>query len=148
MNKIFLITSLAICLIACKSTVKEAVTCTGIDWYKLGVTTAAQGKSVRTFNRYRDNCGDSLDKDAMPLYLEGYSKSIIQYCTFDNGYQLGNTGSENPNICPTELTEKFDKGFQKGLHDLTLLKDQLKNESERRHIEPETSKIQTSDQTH
>lgn len=147
MNKILLNASLAICLVACKSNVKEEVTCTGIDWYELGMTTATQGKSVRTFNRYRDNCGDNLDKNAMHLYLDGYSKGIIQYCTFENGYQLGNTSLENPNICPTELSEQFDKGFQKGLHDLTLLKNQLKNDSERRHIKSETSKVETSDQT-
>ena len=139
MLKIILTVFVAVSLVACKSNIKEEVACSNQDWHQLGVTTAKQGKSVRTFNKYRDNCGDTLDKNAMAQYLDGYSKAIIEYCTYDNGYNIGETGLSKPDICPTELTEKFEKGYSDGARYLAIVKDEMKKENEKQYTTPNTT---------
>lgn len=100
-------------LVGCGGNVKS-VTCTGIDWNDLGYTTATNGKSVRTFDAYRDQCGSNLEENAMDSYLEGYTKGVIEYCTFDNGHLLGSQNRAIGSSCPIEVRSIFEKGYAQG----------------------------------
>lgn len=104
-------------LVGCGGNVKS-VTCTGIDWNDLGYTTATKGKSVRTFDAYRDQCGNNLEEGAMDSYIEGYTKGVIEYCTYDNGYILGKQNKPIGASCPIEVRSLFEKGYAQGLREL------------------------------
>lgn len=104
---------LIVALMGCSS--YKQVACSGKDWYQLGFDTAATGKSVRTFDSYRDQCGSDLEDIAMDQYLDGYTKGIVGYCTYDNGYELGSTNRQVVVTCPHEIREEFEKGYHQGL---------------------------------
>ena len=125
-----LIASLCLILLAgCGGNVKP-VACTGIDWTDLGYTTATSGKSVRTFDAYRDQCGSNLEETAMDSYLEGYTKGVIEYCTYENGHLLGSQNKPIEGSCPIEVRSAFDNGYAQGLREFKEKLTDLRRESD------------------
>lgn len=114
MNRLISISLIAFFLSACGGNVKTDLVCSGQDWDKLGYETAMSGKSVRTFDRYREGCGSNLEKQAMNAYLDGFTRGVVEYCTFDNGHAIGLSGKPMPDACPLEARENFAKGFRLG----------------------------------
>lgn len=105
---------IAASLSGCAGSVKE-VSCAGLDWEDFGYQTGKKGKSVRTFDPYRDGCGENLEPGAMNQYLDGYTRGIIEFCTYENGYELGSENKALPDVCPTELKPAFAKGHSVGI---------------------------------
>lgn len=101
---------------SCGGRVKE-LTCTGNDWFDMGYKTATKGESIRFFNRYIDSCGQNLEKDSKEVYIAGYRKGIVEYCSYDKGFQLGSANIKVDTVCPYELRPDFDKGYKVGLLD-------------------------------
>lgn len=124
----------SICLVGllagCGGNVKK-ITCTGNDWADIGYTTATNGLHVRTFDKYRDQCGKNLEEGAMEHYLEGYTKGVLEYCTYENGYALGLKNQPNENSCPVEIRSNFKKGHHAGLSEFKYKMQQLTHESDK-----------------
>lgn len=114
MKMFFGIFLISVVLIGCGGNVKTDLVCSGQDWSKLGYETAMSGNSVRTFDRYRDDCGNKLEKQAMDAYLDGFTRGVLEYCTYENGYAIGLSGKPMPDACPLEARENFAKGFRLG----------------------------------
>ena len=107
--------ALIICLLlftACGS--NQHLACSGQDWKDLGFETAVTGKSVRTFDSYKDQCGSRLEANAMDLYLDGYTMGILGYCTYEKGYELGSSNRSVKPTCPLELRAEFNRGYNQG----------------------------------
>jgi hypothetical protein len=110
-------------LAGCGGNVKD-VTCAGKDWYALGYETAVQGNHVRTFDTYRNQCGESLEKGALDTYVSGYTKGIVEYCTYEKGYELGSQNKNIDQTCPPEVRSQFNRGYNVGLGEL---KDKMRD---------------------
>lgn len=126
MSKILIALLILTGLSACAGNTKQ-LTCTGQDWKTLGYNTAKEGKNIHTFDSYTESCGDKLDSTAKAAYIDGYTKGIIEFCTYDNGYQYGSNNLEDPNICPYEVRAVFVKGYKKGALDLSIKMRLMKN---------------------
>jgi hypothetical protein len=144
MTSILMVFLLTVLLSACGGNTKEEVGCTGKDWYTMGLSTAVEGKSVHSFDVYRDQCGDKLEGSAMKLYLDGYSKGIIGYCTYENGYELGVNSNDIHDVCPFEIREAYLNGYKRGARDLRESKHQWDRISD----EEELSKTRDDSATH
>lgn len=90
------------------------VACTGENWYQLGFDYAADGKSVRAFDQYRDHCGDSLEDNAMNEYLDGYAKGLVEHCTYQSGYERGFHNKKALDVCPVEMRAAYVDGYKRG----------------------------------
>lgn len=101
-------------LVGCNTTTSQVECDNSIDWLSLGSEVALAGKSVREFDKYKASCGDGLPSNAQALYLDGYTAGIQQYCSYENGFKLGEKGIPDPQICPLEIRAEFDKGFKLG----------------------------------
>jgi len=136
MFKYLLIGSLAL-LTACGGNVKE-VACTG-DWHDVGYQTALDGEHVRTFEKYKTSCGESLVAEAKDRYLDGYTKGVIEYCTYDNGYKLGKRNIKIESTCPYEISMDFRRGYKVGNIDFQNAKqlfEDSKNDAEKKlHVD-------------
>lgn len=86
------------------------------DWYQVGYQTALDGKSIRSFDEYQSRCDGKIDKIAKNSYIDGYTKGIMEYCTYDKGYDLGINNFEDPKTCPFELRSAFNDGYKRGLY--------------------------------
>jgi hypothetical protein len=116
MKRIITIAMLFCSLAACQLTTQEAQiqeSCSG-NWVDIGYEVALDGKPVRTFSKYEDICKESIYPNAKSEYLEGYTKGIVEYCTYESGFDLGESGQNNKKVCPHERRQDFDKGFLAG----------------------------------
>jgi hypothetical protein len=132
MYKIITVAMTICTLAACQSTTEKAqiqVSCSG-NWADVGYKVALDGKSVRTFTKYEESCKESISANAKPDYLDGYTKGIVEYCIYETGFNLGESGQLNKKICPHELRQDFDKGFLAGRRALVEKKDRVKKEAE------------------
>jgi len=122
---------LASLVTACQSTSSERSTdvstlCSNDNWNELGKKMALAGKSVRTFNTYKDECGDRLPATAKETYLTGFRVGLKEFCTYENGYKSAEQGKQNNKSCPLELRTAFDHGYKKGAKDLQDNKDEAR----------------------
>ena len=108
--------------------------CTNNIWKEQGYYDATHALSYKMMNVYKEKCGEAFDKHEMNLYQFGFFKGVKEFCTYENGFKLGNQNVKNPRSCPFELSEQFNKGFKAGkanyLRTQNLVREQ-KNQDER-----------------
>jgi hypothetical protein len=135
MYRLLILGALTVALTGCGGNVKQ-ISCAGNDWLQLGYDTAMAGKSVRSFDTYRKQCAENLEKEAMTIYLDGYTRGVMEYCTYDNGFVLGGQNKAIKNICPPELRTLFDRGYNVGLAELKTKMRDLDQITEERDRNP------------
>lgn len=123
MSKILIVLLLATGLSACVGKVKKELNCAEENWVTVGYNTAKAGKSIRSFDAYNEVCGTNLPAGAKEAYIDGYTKGIIEFCTYENGYFYGENNMEDPKICPYEVRRIFTKGYSQGQ---IVLKDKIR----------------------
>lgn len=126
MSKILIVLLLATGLSACAGQVKE-LNCAEENWVTVGYNTAKAGKSIRSFDTYAESCGTNLPAGAKEAYIDGYTKGIIEFCTYENGFKYGANNIEISEICPYEVRTAFVKGYKQGLLELNDKMRQMKN---------------------
>jgi len=129
MKKYIAMVILGSALSGCQSTTEAGMQaenlCTGSNWAEVGHKSAMSGLSVREFNKYQESC-QNLPEEGRSAYLEGYTAGIKEYCTYENGFKVGESGVKNPNVCPLESRENYNVGFNNGHLTLKDKKDQLR----------------------
>lgn len=93
---------------------RHKVACAGEDWHQMGYDFASKGESVRLFNKYRDQCGENLEDGAMSAYLDGYTKGVIEHCTYEKGYDRGYNNKQAFENCPVEMQALYAQGYKEG----------------------------------
>ena len=129
MKNAFIINALAVALSGCSSTVTKE-SCYK-NWDEFGEKTALSGQTVRKFNEYKEVCGDLAGEEAKSAYLDGWARGIVKYCTFDNGYKLGLSNTEDERVCPYELRSEFERGYVIGIREFEQTVQRLKRESDK-----------------
>lgn len=117
MKKALSIISLACLMSGCGGNVKQDLSCHDQDWSEFGSKTAMAGQSVRTIDEYKDSCGSAFTQEDLDEYLDSYSRALIDYCTYENGYEHGSNDKKNSNICPHEIEAKYVEGYSDGRRD-------------------------------
>lgn len=113
--------------------VNESLSCADKDWGKFGKEMAESGHEVRAIDQYRSGCAD-FSEDDLDAYLDGFSRGLITYCTYENGFERGKNNNNINNICPSEVQERYVKGYSEGQREYELRMekyDKLQEDSER-----------------
>jgi len=110
--------ALVACLSGCAGGVKD-VACSGQNWAGFGYKIGSEGKSVHEFDAHRSACGSNLEQGALKAYLDGYTRGIIEYCTYDNGYKVGSKNTPMSEFCPAEVRANYAKGYKVGKNEFT-----------------------------
>lgn len=113
MYRFILFTIPAVLLVSCAGNVKQ-ISCVDNDWNRIGYETATAGKSVRTFDTYSEQCLESPGDEAKKTYVDGFTRGIIEYCTYENGFELGLKDRSLADVCPMELRSAFNEGYKRG----------------------------------
>ena len=103
----------AVVLVGCGANVKK-IDCSGRDWAEFGYKMGTAGKSVHEVDKHRKDCGERLEQRALKAYLDGYTRGIIEYCTFENGYALASEKVPMSESCPVEVRGAYVKGYNVG----------------------------------
>lgn len=107
--------------------------CTVTDWQQLGQAEGARGVSPNRIAGHNEACAKfGLPVDA-PAWQTGWQTGIRQYCTFENGVELGRRGTRGSDHCPADLAADFRLGNDaaKRVNDARVQRDNAQRELER-----------------
>ncbi|KID57274.1 hypothetical protein JF50_08580 [Pseudoalteromonas luteoviolacea] len=131
-------------IVGCSSTkyTFDYANCGSQDWQALGHETALSGDNVRLFDTVKQTCGDTLNPNAQNQFVSGYSAGLIEYCTYETGYQHATEGSSQTDICPFDLQLDYQKGFAHGQRKRTEIDEYMARQKREvyRHKQNQISK--------
>lgn len=94
-------------------------TCRSTDWYEKGRQDGSTGLQPRTEN-YQTSCGEDFHSEAQALYMNGFHAGLTDYCSPENGFQIGQMGGALENHCPELMKDAFKQGYVKGVESRKL----------------------------
>ena len=107
-----LLTAGAISLSGCKTVSED--TCLAGNWEAVGFKDGANGKSSNRLSKIAEACtkyGTSVDNQS---YIAGYEAGLPKYCTFQRGFERGESGSSYNQVCSGELSAEYAPGYEEG----------------------------------
>lgn len=122
----------SILLDGCASISEDA--CLAGSWSDIGYKDGAKGKSRGKLADYAETCGKYGVTPDRTAYLTAYESGLDSYCTFDQGFSLGENGSEFNQVCSTRTVSGFAEGYDDGraLYEIRKEHRNLKSEIENR----------------
>jgi hypothetical protein len=103
------------CLFVGGCSTPSLLPCATTDWYELGRRHGATGSPESEGKVLKMSCNSEEEKqDALALYENGRSLGIAEYCTEENGFEMGRTGQKYLGVCPMVLEETFRVGYKRG----------------------------------
>jgi hypothetical protein len=87
--------------------------CKSANWEDYGNQEAMEGLQ-NSYTRWLGECHEYGIIPDEASYSKGYKKGITNFCTFQNGYLIGNDGKQLSTFCPIEAQETFTKGYIEG----------------------------------
>lgn len=88
--------------------------CMNTNWEQAGYADGAAGKLPRSLTQAVTDCAKYGITVNQKLYHQGWKSGIRQFCTFEQGYTIGNQGLPLPTVCPEGSQKKFAAGWAKG----------------------------------
>ncbi|TQV81508.1 DUF2799 domain-containing protein [Aliikangiella coralliicola] len=111
-----LITLIFVCLLAFLTgcaTLNQSE-CQVANWEIIGLEDGSAGRPSSYVGQHRSACAEYGIVPDLDKYLLGHKKGLRQFCTYQNGFNLGNQGRSFSNVCPQELAGEFRRGFDRG----------------------------------
>lgn len=106
------VVGMAFTLVACTTMTKDE--CLTADWQAVGLADGSQGYGFDRLQDHGKACsrvGITPDRE---LYLTGYKRGVIAFCTPLNGYKKGMAGESLQVSCPDPQAEDFIVAYQMG----------------------------------
>jgi len=97
--------------------------CLTADWQIIGLEDGANGRATSYIGNHRSACAEYGVRPDLNAYLAGHKRGVLQYCTFQTGYNLGERGSGYNKVCPENQFREFSSGYQKGRKAYVLLSE-------------------------
>lgn len=88
--------------------------CQAADWRLIGYQDGVAGKSTAVIGSYREDCAEYAVVPDLDSYRAGHAQGLLEFCTAENGYRLGENGRACPVICPSHLEQEFRTAWQQG----------------------------------
>ena len=94
-------------LAGCASTTLSENQCKANDWYTVGYADGSSGYDASRLLQHDDACVEHGIIPDRAQYTAGWDAGIAQYCTPENGFDLGERGGLYNRICPANLENDF-----------------------------------------
>lgn len=134
--------------------------CVTVDWQERGTRDALDGRKRDFVGEHIKACREYGVEADVEAYGQGWDSGIKQYCTRDNGWQVGISNGVYGHTCPSELEAEFYSAYQLGRnvqqkktvarnvrvelnHVLNKLAEQDPSDEERSHLEKERERLET-----
>ena len=88
--------------------------CLVADWRLIGYQDGAAGKQATVVGKYREDCAEYAVVPDLDAYRAGRAEGLLQYCTPDNGYRLGEAGRGYSTVCPSGSEDGFQSAYDEG----------------------------------
>lgn len=101
------------------------------DWYEQGRIDGSQGLDDSNLAYHLNRCPDQKDdKSVHQTYLNGWNAGLTQYCSPQNGFELGAAGRPYSKVCPSLLEKPFLAQYKQGQKLLELERENAQIESQ------------------
>ncbi len=88
--------------------------CALADWRQIGYEDGSVGRNLNHIGRHRKSCAKAGVAPDFNAYKRGHTEGLNQWCNYDNGLSLGESGRNYGGICPKNLEGPFLDGYQYG----------------------------------
>ena len=102
---------------ATASVEERTATCQATDWTSYGENDGLLGVAPDARNKKFADCAELGYPADIAAYQAGRASGLLQYCTVQNGYQVGFDGRPYRDACPPELEVAFLQGYEQGQRD-------------------------------
>lgn len=84
----------------------SAEECVSADWYQVGVSDGAEGRSTQRIEQHRQACAEAGVSPNVQAWLAGREEGLRMYCTPGKAFQVGRSGAAlAPDCKPEELNQ-------------------------------------------
>ena len=107
--------SLLVTLTGCasKPTVSE-FQCKAGDWQSVGFRDGSSGRSSSRILQHQEACGEYEIVPDRSSYLAGWREGLDQYCTAQNGFEVGRRGGRTSGVCSANDYMDFVAAYSDG----------------------------------
>ncbi|HSF94664.1 MAG TPA: DUF2799 domain-containing protein [Thermohalobaculum sp.] len=99
------------------SPAERAAACDATDWETFGYNDGLLGVPVsRRASRFADCAKLGVPAD-LAAYDAARAQGLQEYCTVENGYEVGYSGRRYRGVCPPDLAPSFIQGYDQGRRD-------------------------------
>ena len=92
----------------------NAKDCQTANWHVIGQKDGEKGELPSTIGTYIEQCSEFNVIPDDEQYAQGYQRGLLIFCTTESGFEQGKRNKRNNGLCPAELQEKFNQGYQIG----------------------------------
>lgn len=92
----------------------NAEQCMAGDWSGQGYADGASGLTMSRLAEHAEACAKHGVTPDAAAYAAGREQGLVRYCTLDNGFQQGRTGSGYGGVCPSDLEADFLPAYRDG----------------------------------
>lgn len=96
---------------------ERAAACAATDWGDYGYNDGRMGVSPSQRGSMFADCAQLGRPVDLAAYQAGRDRGLRDYCTVENGYEVGYSGRPYHKACPPELERAFRQGFDQGRRD-------------------------------
>ncbi len=121
--------------------------CKNADWYELGRRDGSMGRAADSLESYQNECAETMTESFQAMYLNGRDRGLIEFCTPQNGYSLGQSGELYYYVCPFHLEGDFLTAFKKGRRVLALQRENLNLERKMESILTQVQSVESPSRT-
>lgn len=92
----------------------SAEQCRAGDWGGQGFSDGTSGLSMSRLSEHAEACAEHGVVPDSATYAAGREQGLVRYCTPDNGFRAGRTGSAYGGVCPSYLEADFMPAYRDG----------------------------------
>lgn len=92
----------------------SAEQCRAGDWGGQGFSDGVSGLSMSRLSEHAEACAEHGVIPDSAAYAAGRDQGLVRYCTPDNGFRAGRTGSGYGGVCPSYLEADFMPAYRDG----------------------------------
>lgn len=88
--------------------------CVSGSWSDIGYKDGVNGKARDRLANYAKTCakyGVQPDRNA---YLTAFENGLVKYCTYEQGFELGENGNSYNQVCSGNNSSGFSQGYDEG----------------------------------
>jgi hypothetical protein len=111
---LLILSAIVLCLSAAGCASISQDDCQVGAWGDYGYKDGLNGRSSDRIAKYAKKCAEFGVKPNSAEYLTGYDQGVFKYCTYQQGYELGENGSDYNQVCSGPLAADFAPGYDEG----------------------------------
>ena len=93
---------------------ERAAACAATDWQRYGIVDGRFGVPTSDRASKFEDCAELGHAANLSAYQTGRAQGLQDYCTAENGYQVGYDGRGYREVCPADLEPDFLQGYERG----------------------------------